>query len=220
MSDFTVLCVNTFAAYIGVVPFLILLQLLFRKYRLPKRHQFGLYLYALGICLILMASVTPSIYQLNFYPQFNFIPFHGFIDNWVHDLKTYLVFIPLGLFLPTLWKRFKRIGNTILFGVLLSVIIEASQIFCLETTAVTDITDVLLNTLGTITGYFLFLSVHRMRFMRRMCLGTKDSKKRFLAKWEVYIYFFTPWLVTFLLTPFISNAIWNIVWNYALGMPI
>ena len=56
MSDFTVLCVNTFAAYIGVIPFMIILQIIFKKHKLPKRHQFGLYLYALAICSILMST--------------------------------------------------------------------------------------------------------------------------------------------------------------------
>ncbi|MCX4320964.1 MAG: VanZ family protein [Lachnospiraceae bacterium] len=220
MSDFTVLCVNTFAAYIGVIPFLIILQLLFRKCRLPKRHQFGVYLYALGICLILMASDTPSLYQINFYPQFNFIPFYGFMDSLGHYIQSFLIYIPFGLLLPTLWKRFKHAGRTVLYGLLLSVIIEISQIFCLETSAVTDITDVIMNVLGTTAGYLLYLLISRMHFMRRMCLGTKDARKKVLSKWEIYIYFLAPWLVTFLLTPFISNALWNIIWNYALGMPI
>ena len=114
MSDFTVLCVNTFAAYIGVVPFLVILQIFCLKYKLPKRHQFGLYLYALAICLILMAT----------------------------------------------------------------------------------------------------------HFMKRMCLSPKDTRRKNLSKWEVYLYFFIPWLVTFILTPFISNSLWNVIWNYALGMPV
>lgn len=67
MSDSTVLCVNTFAAFIGVIPFMIILQIMFRKHKLPKRHQFGLYLYVLVICSILMSSDTPSLYQLNFF---------------------------------------------------------------------------------------------------------------------------------------------------------
>ncbi len=220
MSDFTVLCVNTFAAYIGVIPFLIILQLFCMKYRLPKRHQFGLYLYALAICLILMAVDTPSLYQLNFYPVFNFIPFYGFTDNISHYIENFLVFIPFGLLLPTLWKQFQPAKTTIFYGFLFSVIIEASQLFCLEATATTDITDIIMSILGTVIGYFIFFQIRHMRFMGRMCLCPNDSLRGNLSKWEVYIYFFTPWLVTFILTPFISNQIWDMVWNYALGMPM
>lgn len=221
MSDFTVLCVNTFAAYIGVIPFLIILQFFCRRFRLPKRHQFGLYLYALAICLILMAVDTPSLYQLNFYPSFNFIPFYGFTGNLSHYMKGFFVFIPFGLLLPTLWKQFQPALKTIFYGFLFSLLLEISQIFCLDTAVTTDVTDIIINVLGTVVGYFIFFQIRHMRFMGRMCLCPGNSRRRkSLSKWEVYIYFFTPWLVTFILTPFISNQIWNIVWNYALGMPL
>lgn len=220
MSDFTVLCVNTFAAYIGTIPFLIILQIFCRKYQLPKRHQLGLYLYALAICVILMASDTPALYQINFYPVFNLIPFYGFSDNFNHYIQSFLIFIPFGLLLPTLWKQFQPAKATFFYGLLFSILIEISQIFCLATTATTDITDIIMNIFGTMTGYFIFLQIRPMRFMGRLCLDTNDSFRRNLSKWEVYIYFFTPWLITFLLTPFISNAIWDILWDSVIGIPL
>ena len=220
MSDFTVLCVNTFSAYIGVIPFLIILQVFCRKYKLPKRHQFGLYLYALAICLILMSSDTPSLYQINFYPEFNFIPFWGFTDNFTHYIQSFLVYVPFGLLLPTLWKQFQPIKNIFFYGLLFSLLIEMSQVFCLATTATTDITDIIMNIFGTMTGYFIFLQVKEMKFMGRMCLSADDSLRGELSKWEVYIYFFTPWLITFILTPFLSNAIWDLLWDSVIGIPL
>lgn len=159
------------------------------------------------------------MYQLNFYPQFNFIPFYGFNDNFGLYIQGFLTFIPFGFLLPTLWKQFQPVKSTFFYGLLFSILIELSQIFCLATTATTDITDVIMNVFGTMTGYFIFLQIKDMRFMGRMCLRNNDSLRGNLSRWEVYIYFFTPWLVTFLLTPFISNTIWDIVWNTALGMP-
>ncbi len=220
MSDFSALCVNTFAAYIGVIPFLIILQLFCRKYKLPKRHQFGLYLYSLAICLILMSCDTPSLYQLDYYPVFNFLPFYGFTDNFSLYIQSFLVFIPLGLLLPTLWKQFQPAKTTFWYGLFFSILIEISQIFCLATTATTDITDVIMNVFGTMAGYFIFLQVKDMQFMERMCLRTDDSLRGSLSKWEVYIYFFTSWLITFLLTPFISNTIWDIIWDTVLDIPM
>lgn len=220
MSDFTVLCVNTFAAYIGVIPFLIILQVFCRKYKLPKRHQFSLYIYVLSICMILMSSDTPSLYQINFYPAFNFIPFYGFTDNFSLYIQSFLVFVPLGFLLPTLWKQFQLAKTTIFYGFIFSFLIELSQIFCLATTATTDITDLIMNTFGTITGYFIFMQVKDMHFMGRMCLDTNDTFRQTLSKWEVYIYFFTPWLVTFILTPFISNEIWDFLWDTVIGIPM
>lgn len=220
MSDFTVLCVNTFAAYIGVIPFMIILQIIFRKFKLPKRHQLGLYLYALVICSILMSSDTPSLYQIDFYPSFNFIPFYGFTDSFTHYIQSFCIFIPLGLLLPTLWKQFQPFQKTFFYVLLFSTLIEFSQIFCLASTAVTDITDILMNILGAMLGYCVFLLARNMHFMERMHSQTNNSRRRKLARQEVYIYFFTPWLVTFLITPFISNAIWDVIWNSVLGIPI
>lgn len=220
MSDFTVLCVNTFAAYIGVIPFMIILQIIFRKYKLPKRHQFGLYLYALTICSILMSTDTPSLYQINFYPVFNFIPFHGFTDNLNHYIQSFIIFIPLGLLLPTLWKQFQPLKKVFSYILLFSVLIEISQIFSLASTAVTDVTDIIMNLLGAMTGYCLFLLIKNMHFMKRMHSQTNNSQRKKFARQEIYIYFFTPWLVTFLITPFISNALWDIIWDSAVGMAI
>ena len=122
-SEFGVLCVNTFAAYIGLVPFLIILQLFSKKYKLPKRHQFGLYLYALTICMILMASDTPALYQIDFYPVFNFIPFYAFADNFGHYIQSFFIFLPFGFLLPTLWKQFQPAKSTSFYGLLFSVLI-------------------------------------------------------------------------------------------------
>ena len=84
----------------------------------------------------------------------------------------------------------------------------------------TDVTDVIMNIFGTMVGYFVFLQAKDLHFMRRMHLQTKNPRRRTLSKWEVYIYFFTPWLITFLLTPFISNMIWDVIWDTAVGIPI
>lgn len=217
MSDLSSLFVSIFAAYIGVFPFLIILQLFCVKYKLPKRHQFGLYLYALCICSIIMSSGTPSIYELHFYPSVNLIPFMDIFNNLTVYLQSFLVFVPLGLLLPTLWKQFQPAKTTFFYGFFFSVLIELSQLFNFSTT---DINDVLMNTLGVITGYFIFLQLKDLRFMERMCLDVNDELRGNLSKWEVYIYFFTPWLVTFLLTPFILNELWDVIMENFVGAPI
>lgn len=220
MSDFTILCVNTFAAYIGVIPIIIILQIFFRKYKLPKRHQFGLYLYVLVICTILMSSDTPSLYQINFYPSFNFIPFYGFMDNLSHYIQSFFIYIPFGLLLPTLWKQFQPLKKVFLYTLLFSLLIEVSQIFCIANTAITDVTDIIMNILGSMLGYCIFLLVQNLRFMERMHSQTNNSHRRKLAKQEIYIYFLASWLVTFLITPFISNMVWDVIWNSVIGIPM
>ena len=218
MNTFLVLCVNTFAAYIGALPLLIILQFLFRRSQLPKRHQFGLYLYALTICFILMSTDSPSLYQLKLAPSFNLIPFYRFTDNYIHYLQAFVVFVPFGLLLPSLWEQFRSLKKTLFHGLLFSAFIELSQIFCLQATATTDITDILANILGTLTGYLLSTQMCKFAFMGRVCLTGKTRQKERLASKEACLYFLAPWLVTFLVTPFISNALWDFIWNNAVGM--
>ena len=174
----------------------------------------------LVICSILMSSDTPSLYQLNFFPSFNFIPFKGFADSSSHYIQSFIIYIPLGLLLPTLWKQFQPLWKTFSYILLFSILIEISQIFCLASTAVTDVTDVIMNMTGAMVGYCIFLLIKNLRFMKRMHSQTNNRSRKKLARQEIYIYFFTPWLVTFLITPFISNAIWDVIWASAVGIPM
>lgn len=219
MDQFISLCVNTFSAYLGVIPFLIILQFLSRKYGLPKRHQAGLYLYALTICFILTSADSPSLYQLSFDPQFNLIPFLHMADNYPLYIQGFLVYLPFGFLLPALWEQFHTLKKVALYTLIFSLIVELSQIFCLSSTAVTDITDLLLNLAGSLLGYLLFLCIERFSFMNRMCLTCETSLGERLSNQEASLYFAASWLVTFLLAPFIANAIWDIIWNNAVGMP-
>ena len=109
---------------------------------------------------------------------------------------------------------------TVLYGFLFSLLIELSQILCLATTATTDVTDIIMNTLGTIIGYYIFFQAKDLSFMERMSLDYNDEQRKGLSKWEVYIYFLTAWLITFLLTPFISNEIWDMLWTSVIGIPM
>ena len=66
-------------------------------------------------------------------------------------------FVPLGLLLPALYREYrKRLGRVVFIGMVISTIIEILQyILC---TGVTDIDDVIFNTIGTAIGYFLWAS--------------------------------------------------------------
>ena len=77
------------------------------------------------------------------------------IDNLLGNI---LLFIPLGIFLPSLWRTITGKG---IFAVALgfSVILESSQLFVIGTP---DIDDVLLNTFGASLGYLAFTWVALM----------------------------------------------------------
>ncbi len=84
-------------------------------------------------------------------------------------LGNILMFAPLGLLLPLLWKDFRNFSKTVLFGFVVSFIIEFSQLFLARGT---DIDDLILNTIGTTLGYLTFIVIHKFfpKFTKKFVL--------------------------------------------------
>lgn len=65
-----------------------------------------------------------------------------------------VMFIPLGYFLPRLWKRLRRWWRTWLATLTVMTAVEILQLFTLRGTC--DVDDLILNLLGAAMGYILF----------------------------------------------------------------
>lgn len=68
-----------------------------------------------------------------------------------------VAFVPLGFLLPLITKKADSFRNMLLISVLASFTIESLQY--ITGTGVTDIDDILLNTLGGLLGYLLYKAV-------------------------------------------------------------
>ena len=80
--------------------------------------------------------------------------YNEIIKNYVGNI---VMFIPFGLCLPYIKKNFG--AKSILIGFLSSLFIEVCQLFF---NRITDIADVILNTLGAALGYFIYLIIMAM----------------------------------------------------------
>lgn len=71
-------------------------------------------------------------------------------------------FVPLGLLLPAIYRDYRgRCGRVVFIGMVVSTLIEILQfVFC---TGVTDIDDVIFNSLGTAMGYLLWILFDKIR---------------------------------------------------------
>ncbi len=99
----------------------------------------------------------------------NFIPFSS-IRRDILTLNSYYIkvliynimaFIPMGFLLPLISKRARNMYFTIIVATAFSSLIEISQLITVLGTF--DIDDILLNTLGALIGYVLYLAFIRIR---------------------------------------------------------
>ena len=130
--------------------------------RVERRRE--IWLWILVIYLIMLLQITVFRFGLHWVPlevprKTNFEPLVTLrlLTPWAqfyNVVGNIVWFVPLGLALPQVFPRC-RLGRTILLGALLSLTIEGLQY--LFYTGITDVDDVLFNTLGAAAGWLLLL---------------------------------------------------------------
>ena len=141
----------------------------------------------------------PSITSLTIEFSVNLIPFIDMVSDCVNACLNILLFVPFGLFLPILWSKFRSIKSTALMGLITSCVVEVSQIFTFRTT---DINDLITNTVGTVIGYYTAQCLTG-KFTKHIVLDSQDR--------DFYIICGSVGLIMFLLQPFVSSFIWQLI---------
>jgi glycopeptide antibiotics resistance protein len=76
------------------------------------------------------------------------------LDIIIHNtLGNILIFVPLGIFLPILFNKYKTFSKVFISSILISITIEVLQFFI--QIGQFDIDDIILNAIGSIMGYFI-----------------------------------------------------------------
>lgn len=186
--------VETLAAAIVLIPvFLYLNKRLFSDYR--RAAACGIF--ALYLSAVYALAGLPNVLYIRFEPNFNFVPFAYMFSDLDATLLNVLMFIPLGMALPLLWKSFGAWWRTVLFGFFASVLIETLQIFSFRAT---DVNDLMTNTLGTLIGFWFASAV--LHFMPRL---PSENKK------ELPVVGLLTFGILFLVQPFLSRFLWNVI---------
>ena len=143
--------------------------------RQTKKHikNLGLILFLIYIGFLTYFLFFAEEYQRNIVAEsyrYNSMPFKEIIRFWTYraQLGTKAVvinlggnlgaFIPFGLFVPIISVKLRKAWKVILLGALLSTAIEFLQL--VTKVGCCDIDDIILNTIGTMIGYWLFLLCH------------------------------------------------------------
>jgi len=161
-------------------------------------------LYFLFSCYLSAVYVLVGLPNVTYIrPEMNLslIPFVGMIADFHNSVLNILLFIPLGIILPVLWKKYRILNRTLLFGFTMSVAIELLQML---TFRATDVNDLITNTVGTVLGFFC-----AKLFVKKLP-AVKDIAATTASK-ELIVVLVIVLLVMFFLYPFISAVFWDLI---------
>lgn len=113
------------------------------------------------------------------------------LSDITNSYLNVLFFVPLGIFVPCLWRKYRSMMKTVGLGLLTSLGIEILQIF---TFRATDINDLITNVTGTMIGYLIGRVIIKM-IPQLDRLGCKER--------ELYLLYGTVGVVMFFSQPFI-----------------
>ena len=162
-----------------ILPFILVVRIIQIK-RNNKQvvliRECGIVLFFMFLAGLLSQTILPSmsnhsgeIYFVNGDHQaINLEPFRVLVETYnaikylnlwqpffINFVGNIVMFLPIGFFLPLLWKKFNRAWKVIGAGFLLSLAIEILQLPQMRSS---DVDDLWLNSLGTAIGYILFKS--------------------------------------------------------------
>ncbi|WP_066506373.1 VanZ family protein [Abyssisolibacter fermentans] len=110
-----------------------------------------------------VSSISYNLYPLK--TIINYIKYYERVNFTVWFFNIFgniIAFMPLGFFLPLIFKRLSKFRYTLIIGVVSSLLIEILQI--VFAVGCFDIDDIILNSTGIILGYMIYI-VFRKYFL-------------------------------------------------------
>ncbi len=165
-----------------------------------RKRRCACALFAIYLLAVYSLTGIPSVTNLTVDLGFNFVPLVGMAGDAKNTALNVLLFVPLGWFLPLLWQEFSTLPRAALCGLVLSLAIEILQIF---TFRLTDVNDLIANTAGALVGYLLAKPLLKSGF------GGEGRP----AAPELPLLLGLTFALAFLVQPFISSALWNVIYK-------
>lgn len=197
--------IDIVSAFIILIPIMIILQFTILKEAELKR-KFIIIIFILYLIGVYLVVGIPNINNITFDFSINIIPILDIVNSPINYMRNtilnIILFIPLGFMSPIIWKNYRSIKKVVLLGLGMSLIIEVLQIF---TYRLTDIDDLITNTLGALIGYLLSVFINKMMSGKVYLLDNRQDKK------ELIFIFGIVFSMMFLIKGYISNIIWSFV---------
>ena len=187
------MCLEAGVASVILLPLFLILNK--RRFH-DLNRTIGYLLFAIYLAAVDAVVGLPCINYIRLDFNHNFIPFRYMFSDGTTSILNVLLFIPLGFFLPFLWKKFSSFWYTVLFGFCASALIEILQIFTLRAT---DINDLITNTFGTVLGYLL----------ARLFLWLLPNPAPSERTADVFLVCGVTFGTMFFLQPFLADLVWK-----------
>ena len=156
------------------------------------------FVFATYLAAVYLFVGMPTLQFMRFELSLTLTPFLPMIADFKNTILNIILFIPLGIMLPFLWKKYDTLRETLFFGFLMSLAIELLQIL---TYRATDINDLIANTIGAVLGYFVF----------RIISCIIPSITKFASrKNEITIVMLSVFAVMFFLQPYLATLYYTI----------
>ncbi|MGF3225949.1 VanZ family protein [Facklamia sp. P12932] len=141
------------SGYFFVIPVLILYFLFLKKK--DKKQTKAHIILSFIFCYYLIGILTMTgIGKISgFSPRFEGIRFNGITSISFEEILNVFLFMPLGLFLPILYKNFSNIKKVASTAFFISLSIELYQMFG---RGITSLNDLIANVLGSCLGYVIY----------------------------------------------------------------
>ena len=130
-------------------------------------HMIWVFIFLYYVYLVLETTGIGTIWEIGLYPgmklqeEINLIPFRDGIS--LSMILNVVMFMPLGFLLPLLWKEYQSLVRTAIIGFCFSCGIEFCQLF---NRRVSDVDDLLMNPLGAILGWLIWIVFSRITHLK------------------------------------------------------
>ena len=147
---------EVFFLFLCMCPILFVWQTIFAGKYMPIHHKICTWVFCLYLAGLLSFTGITTLFYGNIYfcPYLNIELLADLFVSPKQYIFNIALFVPLGFLLPLLWEPFRSQNKILLTGFFCSFVIEFLQMFC---SRVTDVDDLLTNTIGAVLGYWLFL---------------------------------------------------------------
>ena len=152
-------------------------------------HFIWVYIFLFYIYLAIRVAGIGSIWDIGQYgniiriEEINLVPFNS--SGVITYILNIIMFMPLGFLLPLIWDQFRSLRKVFFVGLFFSLAIEFCQLF---NHRATDIDDLMMNSLGAVFGYLIWLCVTKLfKYIIKLPIFVSISNTDNQNKFSLYI---------------------------------